>query len=521
VILVGGGPGAPDLVTLRGARALAAADVVVYDALAPADLLELAPPHAERINVGKRGHDAPTRSQEDIGKLLVERARAGQVVVRLKGGDPFVFGRGGEEASACRAAGVPFEVVPGVSAALGAPAFAGIPVTDRRHAASFAVVTGHKDPTRVREALRWEDLGRAVDTLVILMGMRNLAEIAERLVAGGRDAATPAAVIEWGSTGRQRVMVATLADVAARAREAGLGAPATVVVGDVVRLRAELAWFEALPLFGMRVAVTRAAGQAGSLERALREAGAEPVALPAIETRAVRSSPEIDAVFAVLPDAWAVVLASANAARAWAERAQERGVAPVPAGATLWCVGPATAEAAREAGLPALRPLPAERARAEDLLGALRAEAARQAPGAEAPLAGRCVVLPRAAHGREVLARGLREAGARVVEAAVYRTDPVPGVGAAVDAALRAGRLDALLFASPSAVRAVREGLSAEGLEAARRAWIGAIGPTTAEALRESGLAPDAVPERHTAEDLVAALAARVAEGRGPAGGGR
>lgn len=512
VVLVGGGPGAPDLVTVRGARALAGADAVVYDALAPEALLELAPARALRINVGKRGHDAPTRSQEEIQKLLVDLAREGKVVVRLKGGDPFVLGRGGEEASACRAAGVPFEVVPGVSAALAAPAYAGIPLTDRRHAASFVVATGHKDPTRVREALRWEDLGRSVDTLVVLMGMRNLDEIARRVVAGGRPAETPAAVVEWGGTARQRVVVATLADVAARAREAGLGAPATVVIGDVVRLRDELAWFEALPLFGWRVGVTRRPAQGAGLERALRAHGAEPVRLPAIEVVPVRESPEIDAALAALPGVEILVLASANAAHAWAERSEERGVAPAPPGAQVWCVGPATARAAEEAGLPAPRSLPAEDADAEGLLAALRASG---------PLRGRRVLVPRAEAGRETLLEGLRADGAEMHAPVVYRTEAAPGAGAAVQAALDAGALDAILFASPSAVRAVLEGLSEAGRRALAGLCVGAIGPTTAEALREAGLPPDVVPARHTVEDWVEALAAHAAGAGAPRPGRR
>ena len=225
MILVGAGPGDPDLLTLRGAAALAQADVVLYDSLATAELLGLAPANAEWIDVGKRGHESPTRPQDEINDLLVEQAKKGRVVVRLKGGDPFVFGRGGEEASACARAGVPCEVVPGVSASLAAPAYAGIPITDRRHGASFAVVTGHKDPGRPAEETRWQALGSAVDTLVVLMGMRNLAEIVEKIVAGGRDRRTPSAAVMHGTLGRQRVVEAPLADLPRSVAEAGLGAP--------------------------------------------------------------------------------------------------------------------------------------------------------------------------------------------------------------------------------------------------------------------------------------------------------
>ena len=265
LILVGAGPGDPDLITVRGAGALARADVVLYDELASDELLSLAPDHALLINVGKRGHDAPTRSQEDIQRLAIEHAREGKTVVRLKGGDPFVFGRGGEEASASIEAGIPWEVVPGISSSLAAPAYAGIPVTDRRHSASFAVVTGHNDPTRVSRDTRWGELGTAVDTLIILMGMRNMPNIVKELVEGGRAADTPAAAVMQGTLPEQRVVVSTLEGLCDAVAEAGLGAPASIVIGDVVRLRAELGWWESTPLFGLRVLVTRAPHQAAEL----------------------------------------------------------------------------------------------------------------------------------------------------------------------------------------------------------------------------------------------------------------
>ena len=251
VILVGAGPGDPDLITVRGAAALGAADVILYDELASSDLLALARDDAELINVGKRGHDAPTRSQEDTNALLIDRARAGKTVVRLKGGDPFVFGRGGEEASECLAAGIAYEVVPGVSSAIAALAYAGIPVTDRRHSASFAVVTGHKDPSKVAQQTRWQALGSAVDTVIILMGMRNLRELLGELIAGGTAADTPAAAVMHGTRPDQKVVVSTVTDLPAAVEEAGLGAPSVVAVGRVVELREQLSWWETQPLFGI------------------------------------------------------------------------------------------------------------------------------------------------------------------------------------------------------------------------------------------------------------------------------
>ena len=328
VILVGAGPGDPDLITVRGAAALGQADVVLYDELASDELLSLAPEGAERINVGKRGHDAPTRGQESINDLIVEHACRGRLVVRLKGGDPFVFGRGGEEASACAAAGISYEVVPGISSAIAAPAYAGIPVTDRRYSASYAVVTGHKDPTRVSQGTRWADLGRAVDTLVILMGMRNLPTLVSRLIEGGKAPTTPAAAIMSGTLPEQRTVVSTLEALPAEVAAAGLGSPAAVIIGDVVSLRDELSWWERAPLFGRRVLVTRARHQAGELASALRAAGAIPVVRPLIALRAC-DEPEalakIDAALGQLSEYDDILFSSTNSVRFFVEHARRYG----------------------------------------------------------------------------------------------------------------------------------------------------------------------------------------------------
>jgi len=268
VYLVGAGPGDPGLITLRGAEVLGRADTVIMDRLAHPRLLHHAPSDVELIYAGKssRRH---TIGQEDITALIVDRARAGRVVVRLKGGDPFVFGRGGEEAEALAAEGIDFEIVPGVSSAIAAPAFAGIPVTSRFTAASFAVVTGHEAPGKSRGDVRWDRLATAVDTIVCLMGVENLPWIVSELLDNGRDAGTPVAVIEWGTHPRQRTVTGTLADIVDICRNAHIGAPAVTVVGEVVRLRQTISWFETRPLFGRRTIVTRAADQAGELSSLL------------------------------------------------------------------------------------------------------------------------------------------------------------------------------------------------------------------------------------------------------------
>jgi uroporphyrinogen III methyltransferase/synthase len=504
VLLVGAGPGAPDLITLRGLAALRAADVVVYDALAPAALLAEAPDAAERIDVGKRGHAEEPHTQEEINALLVARARAGKCVVRLKGGDPFVFGRGGEEASACAAAGVPFEVVPGVSSAIGVLAYAGIPVTDRRHAASFAVVTGHKDPTRASASLDLEGLARSADTLVVLMGMKNLETIVERILAAGRDPETPAAAVMLGTTAHQRTVEAPLAELPGRVRAAGLAAPSVIVVGDVVRLRTELAWYERLPLSGARVLVTRPRDQAEPLAAALRAAGAEVTVLPMLRVEAAGDPAEIGRALGALDDYDAVLLSSANAVRALARAAAERGVPLAGRRPRVVCVGPATAAAAREAGLR-VDAVPGERFDADGLFEALRAVL---------PVAGRRFLLPRAEGGRERLAVLLEEAGARPEPLVLYRSAAPDLPARVLREALAAGEFDTLSFASPSAVRHFAALLDAPAREAARRCTVAAIGPVTAEALAQQGLPADVVAARAEGPELVAALAAHRARTR-------
>jgi uroporphyrinogen III methyltransferase/synthase len=489
VVLVGAGPGDPDLISVRGADVLRRADVVLYDSLVARELLDLAPPGAERIDVGKRSHEAVTDSQDAIHRLLVDRARAGKLVVRLKGGDPFVFGRGGEEASACRAAGVPFDVVPGITSAFAAPAFAGIPVTDRRHAASLAVVTGHRDPGRPWTSIRLDAIAAGADTLVVLMGMKNLEKIVDALRAGGRPPETPAAVVMDGGTPRQRVVTAPLAEIAQRAREAGLGAPAVIVVGDVVRLRDELAFWEHAPLFGRRVLVTRPAEQAGAWAASLRAAGAEPVRIPLIETRGV-AGPDLGPALAAVD---AVVFTSANAVRHFAERAHPTGRET----ATVFCVGGATAAAAARAGFrdPVV---PSARADAASLAAAI---AESFAP------AGRRFLVPHGSLTRDALAERLRAAGAEVETVCVYETAPAAFDGAALRAALVAGELDACTFASPSAAKQFAAALDPAARAAARRTAIAAIGETTAAALRRDDLAPQVVAPHASAQDLVDALA--------------
>ncbi|MEX1253996.1 MAG: uroporphyrinogen-III C-methyltransferase [Dehalococcoidia bacterium] len=496
VSLVGAGPGDPGLITVAGGRALARAEVVVYDRLANPRLLDLAPRDAERVFVGK-GPEAQTMSQDEINALLVDRARAGKRVVRLKGGDPFVFGRGGEEAEALAAAGVPFEVVPGVSSAVAAAAYAGIPVTHRGIAASVAFVTGHEDPTKRERDVDWARLATAVDTLVLLMGVGQLAEIVERLTAAGRDPATPAAVIEWGTLPRQRTVVATLGDIVAKVEEAGIGPPAVAVVGDVVRLRETLRWFDTKSLFGQRVLVTRTREQASDLSAALSAAGAEPVELPTIEI-----TPRFDgallrrAVDALeRGDYSSVVFTSANAVDIFFEQLWSGGRDARAVRARLAAIGPATSAALRRWGLRV--DVTPDAYTAEGLLAAFE----------QTDVRGQRVLVPRAEGARDVLIAGLRERGAEVDEVTLYVAEQPKDPDSEGLRRLRAGEIEVATFASSSAVRNLVAMLG-DDLELLRRCRIACIGPITAQTAEELlGRPPDVVAEEHTIAGLVRALA--------------
>jgi uroporphyrinogen III methyltransferase/synthase len=494
VYLVGAGPGDPGLLTLRGAEVLGQADVVIYDGLANPALLAHAPATAERIYAGKKRseHGAPL-GQDAIEALLVERAGAGKTVVRLKGGDPFVFGRGGEEAEALRAAGLEFEVVPGVSAVSAVPAYAGIPLTHRDEASSVVfIATGQEEGER--RHVDWAAAARA-DTIVLFMAVKTLPEIVAALVAGGRPAATPAAVIRWGTTAAQRTVVAPLAELPAAIAAAGLEPPALVIIGDVVGYRERLAWFERRPLFGVSVLVPRPREQAAPLARILTDLGAEPVICEI--TRFVPAAElDLDRALGELGGTRWIAFASAHAvAVTFAALARRHADARALAGVRVAAVGAATAAAVRAHGVePDLVP--------EERTGA---GLARALIAADPALAGGRVLLPRAAEGREELGDALAAAGAHVEAIDAYRTVPAPAAEVApLVHRLAGGRLDVLCFFAPSQVDAL---VAAAGAAVVGRARvIAAIGPTTAAALRAHGLRVDVVPGSPSAEDLAAAI---------------
>lgn len=482
VFLVGGGPGDPGLITVRGAAVLAAAEVVVYDRLSVQSLLDLAPEGAERISVGKRP-GAQEMAQDDINALLVERGKAGQAVVRLKGGDPFVFARGGEEAAALLEAGVDFEIVPGITSAIAVPAYAGIPVTLRHSSTSFTVVTGHEDPAVAGDegTVDWDAVARVGGTIVILMGVGRIAAIAQRLIDAGRRPTTPVAAITWGTRPQQRTVRATLATIA----EQPLEAPATIVVGEVAGH--DLAWFERRPLFGRTVVVTRAREQASDLSGALRAQGAEVVELPAIaidEPSDGGAALRAAAARAATYD-W-VVLTSANGANRLLDALHD---ARDLGGVRVAAIGPGTAEALARGGVVA--DLVPERFVAESLLEAFPAP----------PATGGRVLLARAAVARDVLPDGLRATGWEVDVVEAYRTVAAP---ADPEVLAAAGRADAITFTSSSTVERYLEVAGAGAVPPV----VACIGPITAATARQHGLEVAVEAEVHTIGGLVAALVA-------------
>jgi uroporphyrinogen III methyltransferase/synthase len=480
VYLVGAGPGDPGLLTTRALELIATADVIVYDRLIPPGVLEHARADAELVYAGKEGGGEST-SQAEIEGILVEHGRAGRLVVRLKGGDPFVFGRGGEEAEALQAAGIPFAVVPGVTAGVAAPAYAGIPVTHRSEASAVAFVTGHEDPSKADSALDWEPLARFPGTLVIYMGVRRLNTIVARLLEAGRPADQPAAVVERGTDVRQRVVSAPLSSIAEAAVEEGLRAPAVTVIGPVVSLHEQLEWFVPGPLAGLAVAVTRARAQSSGLARRLRELGAEVVESPAIKIVPIDGpAPEIERYDLIC-------LTSPNGVELLFERlAHARRDARALAGARVAAIGPGTAGALRGRGV--IADVVPERFVAEGLVEAL------------ANLPFRRALVARAAGARDVLPDALRARGAEVDVLDLYETVAEPLSQAQLAAVERA---DYLTFTSSSTVRFL---VAAAGSRLARGARIVSIGPVTSATLREHGLEPDVEAQRHDIEGIVEAL---------------
>ncbi len=502
VTLVGAGPGDPGLITLRGLEALEQAQVVVYDHLIPEELLAKCPPDCKKIYVGKQSGEH-TLAQADINRLLVQEALKGHKVVRLKGGDPFVFGRGGEEAEALAEAGVSFQIVPGVTSAIAAPAYAGIPVTHRGYASSVAFVTGHEDESKSSSSIRWEHLSKGVDTLVFLMGMRNLSFLLNKLQENGLDPTTPAALIRWATTPDQVALQGTVGDLALLAKEKGLGPPAVLVVGQVVSLRDKLDWVRFMPLWGRKILVTRAREQASQLAQRLRGLGAQAVEFPAISVEAPSDWKELDeAIFALKEYDW-LILTSPNGVRFFLDRLFHLGKdCRALGGLLVAAIGAGTAKALESRGLKA--DLVPKEFRAEALAEALVDEAR----------AKKRFLLARAEQARDVLPQTLTQLGGLVRVVSVYRTVVAQGKESGFKQLLGEKRLDAVTFTSSSTVKNLASLADGQLREVLAGVTVACIGPITADTARDLGLEPHIVASRYDIEGLVEALVAHFKHGK-------
>lgn len=501
VYLVGAGPGDPGLITVKGLECIRRAEVVVYDRLVNPQLLTLAREGVELIYVGKSTHHHAL-PQEEISALLVRKALERKIVTRLKGGDPFLFGRGGEEAEALAQADIPFEVVPGVTSAIAAPAYAGIPVTHRDYTSTFAVVTGHEDSTKEASTIEWSKLATGVGTLVFLMGVGNLPLIVGELLNHGRPPDTPVAIIRWGTEARQQTVTGSLKDIVEKAKEARIKPPAVIVVGEVVNLRGRLRWFDTKPLFGKRVLVTRSREQASALSERLRELGAEPVEFPTIAIGPPEEFGSLDRVIESLSSYDWVIFTSVNGVKSFMQRllVKERDVRAL-AGVKLAAIGPATAGELERLFL-----------RVDYVPQRYVAEAIAEGIG---DVAGARILLPRADLARPTLVQRLEAKGAVVDEVIAYRT--LPGEPSEeIRRILLDGKIDIVTFTSSSTVHNLASALEAEvgrGWRAAlERAIIACIGPITAGAAAELGIRVDVVAQEHTIEGLVEAIAKFVGE---------
>lgn len=491
VYLVGAGPGDYRLITLKGKECLAKADVVICDYLADKRLMAFAPSDVEYIYVGKKAgnHAMP---QEQISQLIADKAKEGKCVVRLKGGDPFVFGRGGEEAAVLKANGVPFEIVPGVTSAIAAPAYAGIPVTNRKVAVSFAVITGHEDPTKGKSAVNWEKLPTAVDTLVFLMGVGNLPFITSQLIKYGRSADTPAALVRWGTEAQQEVLITTVGNAAEDVKKHNLKPPAVFIVGNVVNLRQTIQWFDNKVLFGKNILVTRAREQASTLTEELEELGANCTEAPVIKI----AQPDDD--FASLDRAIAqigeydwLIFTSVNGVKRFFARLHQKGLDTRSLyKAKFAAIGSATAKILRQYGIIADR-VP-KMFRAEGVLEALKDDVK----------AGTKILIPRAKKAREALPEGLRKMGAEVDVAQAYCTQMMDDNKDGIKSLLKNKQVDMITFTSSSTVENLLNLIDGDKtlLDGIAKAC---IGPITARTCQQHGLSVDVEADVYTIKGLV------------------
>jgi uroporphyrinogen III methyltransferase / synthase len=499
VYLVGAGPGDPGLITVRGKSLLERAEVVVYDYLASKKLLKHAPQGAELIYVGKKGGVKHTFTQEEINKILVDHALAGKMVVRLKGGDPFIFGRGGEEVEELHEAGVPFEVVPGVTSATAAATYAGIPITHRNYTASVSFITGHEDPSKENSNIDWSKLATGAGTLVIYMGIKNLPIIVANLIKYGRSPKTPVAVVRWASTPEQRSVVGTLETITQVVADAGIKPPALIIVGEVVTLRETIDWYEKRPLFNKKIVVTRTREQASELVAGLEEFGANCLEYSTIHIKPVESYAVLDSELERLDEYHWILFTSLNGVKYFFERLYSKGMdARDLKGPDLAVVGKSTADFLLHYGLNA--DLIPSTFTGEGLAEALLDQ------GVE----GRNILIPRALLGREILPETLRGAGAQVTIAPVYENCPAEGDKESLREELQNGDVKMITFTSSSTVRNFLTMVDAENQEELQKILAGikiaAIGPITGKTITDKGLQVDVMPNEYTIPGLIQAI---------------
>ncbi len=495
VYLIGAGPGDPGLITVKGLECVKKADVIIYDYLANERILDHRRPDAELIYVGKQG-SRHTLPQNEINSLIVKKAKEGKIVARLKGGDPFIFGRGGEEAEELVDTGIPFEVVPGVTAATAVPTYAGIPLTHREHTASVAFVTGHEDPTKEESKVHWDRIATGIGTLVFFMGMKNLQNIVDNLVLHGRNPDTPVALIQWGTRTDQRVVTGSLSDIVAKVKEAKLGPPAIIVVGEVVRLRQKLNWYESKPLFGKRVVVTRSRGQASVFAEMLIDRGATTIEFPTIDVVPPSNWAELDnAIDAIESYQW-VIFTSANAVRFFFERLKNRGKdIRLLKGVSICAVGPKTAESIEQYGLRADL-IPSE-FKAEGVLAALGGVNSK----------GQKFLIPRAKVAREIIPDKLRELGAEVTVATAYENVKPTSDVERIRKLFQEKKIAAVTFTSSSTVHNFVEILGQKEYKSLLDGvTIACIGPVTAKTAEEFGMKIDIMPKEYTLPAFVDAI---------------
>ncbi|MBW2239354.1 MAG: uroporphyrinogen-III C-methyltransferase [Deltaproteobacteria bacterium] len=495
VYLVGAGPGDPELITLKGLECIKNADVIIYDYLASPGLLKHAREHAEIIYVGKKGGDH-TLSQDRINALIAEKAQKGFTVTRLKGGDPFIFGRGGEEAEVLIDARIPFEIIPGVTSAIAAPAYAGIPLTHRKFTSTIAFVTGHEDPSKAESSIDWEAIARGIGTIVFLMGVKNLPHITDRLMHHGMPPETPVALVRWGTTPKQTTVSGTLATIVERTKAAGLKPPAIIVVGHVVKLREKMQWFETRPLIGKCIVVTRAREQASDLVKRLSDLGAECLECPTIKVSPPEDVKPLDRAIENLSSYDWLIFTSVNGVNFFFERLfqKNKDVRALKDIHTA-VIGPATEKRLFDFGLKS--DIVPESYRAESVVKAFAGK----------DVTGKKILLPRAKEARPVLPLELKKMGAAVDEVTAYRTHAVKDNADVLSARLKERSIDMITFTSSSTAKNFHALFPNEDLkDLMQGVTIASIGPVTADTARDLGFDVHIVAESYTIPGLCQAI---------------